>query len=340
MQTVAVALGGAASVEQDTAITLDVLDSDIDTTGLCLTITEINYVPVLMRQTILPTGEQVTLNADNTLTVLSDGDIGSGAGAGTINAGTGNDVVFAGTANDNVIAGDVSDTVFGQVGKDTIFEGKVPICSMITVATTAAAAMTRSSAMRAITRFRAGNGDDTHSLENTFGNDIISGGEAGETTGHTLDLGVVTDDLTIYLTALNAEAGSITNGTDTASFTEIETIVLSAGVDTLALANSSGDNTVGGFTGPTVDGAGNWTGVDQLDVRGMTDTSGAQVNTDDVTVTDTNSDGTGDAILTFPGGESSPLPAFPPPPLLISTRWKRLAFLCPTTSSKAPQETI
>lgn len=44
--------------------------------------------------------------------------------------------------------------------------------------------------------------------------------------------------------------------------------------------------------------------VDQLDVSDLVNASGDPVTWQDVVVTDTNGDGTGDAILTFPGGES------------------------------------
>jgi len=203
-----------------------------------------------------------------------------GAGNDTLLGGNngGEDTLIGGAGNDLLSAGDADDTMYGGIGDDTYF---------------------------------GAGGDDLNILENGFGNDVISGGETDETTGDTLDLSTVTDDLTVDLTSSNPEAGTVSDGTDTATFTEIENVVLGAGTDTLILGDGSGADAVEGFAPPTVDGSGNWTGVDQLDVTGMSDANGALVNTDDITVSDTNGDGTGDAILIFPGNESLTLIGVP-----------------------------
>jgi hypothetical protein len=147
-----------------------------------------------------------------------------------------------------------------------------------------------------------GAGDDTIQLSDTFGDDVITGGETGETTGDTLDLSGVTTDTTVDLTAADPEAGTVSDGTSTATFSEIENIVLGAGRDTIVLADGSGSDTVTGFD---MSDSGDGTTNDQLDVSGLTSDGGTTpVNTADVVVTDTNGDGTGDAILTFPNGES------------------------------------
>ncbi|MEH7829368.1 choice-of-anchor L domain-containing protein [Gemmobacter denitrificans] len=55
------------------SVTVDVLDNDVSTLGSALTITHINGQPVVAGSTItLPTGEEITLNADGTLTFESD----------------------------------------------------------------------------------------------------------------------------------------------------------------------------------------------------------------------------------------------------------------------------
>lgn len=141
---------------------------------------------------------------------------------------------------------------------------------------------------------------DTIVLEDNFGNDTLGGGEAG-VDDDTLDLSAITTDTTVDLTNVDPENGTVSDGTSTASFVDIENIVLGGGRDTIVLADGSGDDTVQAFD---MTDSGDGTTNDQLDVSGMTDANGAPVNTGDVTVTDTNGDGTGDAILTFPGGES------------------------------------
>ncbi|WP_439111123.1 Hint domain-containing protein [Lentibacter sp.] len=75
-------------------------------------------------------------------------------------------------------------------------------------------------------------------------------------------------------------------------------------VDTVVLEDGDGDDTITGFEAPTPLGGGAFTPQDQIDVSGLTDADGNPVNVLDVTITDTNGDGTGDAILSFPNGES------------------------------------
>ncbi|WP_298860960.1 choice-of-anchor L domain-containing protein [uncultured Sulfitobacter sp.] len=236
-----------------------------------------------------------------------DDSVEAWIGNDTLDGGEGNDYLDGSDGNDSLLGGDGHDTLLGgnNGGEDTLIGG---------------AGDDSLSAGDGDDTLNGGTGDDTllgasgddvNILENGFGNDIIAGGETGETKGDALDLSAVTDDLTVDLTALNPEAGTVSDGTDTATFTEIENIVLGAGTDTLILGDGSGADSIEGFAPPTVDGAGNWTGVDQLDVTGMSDANGALVNTNDITVSDTNGDGTGDAILIFPGNESLTLIGVP-----------------------------
>ncbi|MGB3313312.1 MAG: Hint domain-containing protein, partial [Albidovulum sp.] len=74
--------------------------------------------------------------------------------------------------------------------------------------------------------------------------------------------------------------------------------------DTVDLDDGSGSDYIYDFAGPTDNGDGTYTGYDQFDVSDLNDASGNPVKVWDVTVTDTNGDGTGHAILTFPNGES------------------------------------
>lgn len=190
----------------------------------------------------------------------------------------GQDTLSGGEGNDLLIAGDGDDTLSGGTGNDTVL---------------------------------AADGDDVIILENNFGNDIIQGGETAETAGDTLDLSAVTDDLVIDLTSANPESGAVSDGVGLARFTEIENIVLGSGTDTVLLSNGSGGDSVTGFAAPTETAPGVFSGADQLDVSEITNDRGLPIDTRDVTVTDTNGDGTGDAILTFPGGDSLTLIGVP-----------------------------
>ncbi len=109
------------------------------------------------------------------------------------------------------------------------------------------------------------------------GNDSIDGGAGDDTI-----LGEEGDD-------------TLTGGTGNDSLTG------GTGSDQFSFDDGSGTDTITDFD---LTDSGDGTTIDQLDLSGLTDAGGDPVNIWDVTVTDTNGDGTGDAILTFPNGES------------------------------------
>lgn len=223
--------------------------------------------------------DSVSSNAGNDTVELDAGNDTADGGFGddTIDGGTGEDSIIGGLGNDSLVGGAGNDTLNGQIGAD-VLEG--------------------------------GDGSDTFALEDDFGNDTIVGGEVDDAaSGDTLDMSGLGGGLTYDLTGTDAESGTVSDGTSTLSFSEIENIQLSGGIDTLVLDNGSGDDTVSGFTPPFDDGFGTWVGIDQVDVSSMIDGNGAPVNTGDVTVTD---DGSGNAVLNFPGGESLTLIGVPP----------------------------
>ena len=207
-----------------------------------------------------------------------------GIGNDFIEAGEGNDTLFGDEGDDSingdlgddtVFGGDGNDVVRGSFGNDTVYGGEGDDYVW------------------------GGYGDDLHIVENDFGNDTYFGDSEDETLGDTLDLSAVTDDLTLDLTDGNAENGSFTDGTYTATFTEIENIVLGAGTDTIVLSDTSGADVVSGFEGPIDNRDGTFTGNDQLDVSAVTSDGTTPVHTGNVLVSD---DGSGNAVLTFPSG--------------------------------------
>ena len=250
-----------------------------------------------------------------------------------------------GSNDDSVVAGDGDDSIDAGSGDDTILgEG----------------------------------GDDEFFLDGAIQNDSIVGGETNEDgSGDRINFSTVSDDITIIFTG--DEEGTLTDGTSTTTFSEIEEIQMGTGndsvvgssgaediignygddtilggggddtifsgfdddsvlggsgndsiltssgadtveggtgndqidvgaadgeTDTVVMSDGDGTDVVSGFEAPTDLGGGAYSGNDQLDVSGLTDASGNPVNVDDVTVTDTNGDGSGDAVLNFPGGES------------------------------------
>ena len=140
-------------------------------------------------------------------------------------------------------------------------------------------------------------GDDVFVLSDGFGNDSVTGGEAGETEGDKLDMSGLTSDTTVDLRASDPETFTVSDGTATAQFSEIENILLGDGRDTLVLADGSGGDTVSGFD---MTDAGDGTTRDRLDVSGLTKDGSTPVDVTNVTVSD---DGWGNAVLNFPGGE-------------------------------------
>jgi len=192
-----------------------------------------------------------------------------GIGDDSVNGDRGNDTVYGGAGNDFVRGSFGNDTVYGGTGDDYVWGGY---------------------------------GDDLHVVENDFGNDTYYGDSEDEILGDTLDLSAVTDDLRIDLSNAIPERGSFTDGTYNATFDEMEHIVLGSGTDTLVLNDFGGADRVQGFAAPTPNSDGTYSGVDQLDVTGMTSDYGTTpVTVNDVVVSD---DGNGNAVLTFPGGES------------------------------------
>lgn len=240
----------------------------------------------------------------------------AGAGDDTVNSGAGNDIVFGGAGADSVTggagndwaalgdgndrfgtAGDDAgnDTVYGDGGNDTIDGGSGDDRLY------GGAGNDQLTAGSGNDLSDGDAGDDRFVLTDGFGSDTIIGGEDGQTTGDVLDLSGLTGAVRVNLTSANPETGSVTQGANSAGFTEIETIQLGNATETLVLGDGSGADQVQGFTAPTLNPDGSYTGVDQLDVSALHDAGGAPVRVDDVTVGD---DGNGNAVLHFPNGES------------------------------------
>ena len=223
--------------------------------------------------------------------------------ADTIYGGDGNDTAEAGTGDDVFYGGDGDDRVNGDYGNDELYGG-------------AGNDFLRGSFGDDTIHSGAGDdylwggyNDDTFVISNDFGNDTIDAEEEAEVLGDTLDLTAVTDGLRIDLTSGVTGNGSFTDGVSTATYIDIENIKLSAGVDTLVLADGSGADRVEGFSAPTDNGDGTYSGIDMLDVTGVTSDSGTTpVNTGDVTV---SADADGNAVLTFPEGEALTLVGVP-----------------------------
>lgn len=288
-------------------------------------------------------------------------------GADTVDAGAGHDEVYGGTGNDNLSGGTGDDTIFGDEGDDRIFlesgddtayggDGADTVFASI-----GADLIYGGDGNDTLTgglgnnSLYGGSGDDV--IEWTgAGNDTIEGGETLETGGDVLDASGATGNLTLDLSGVSAadpESGTISDGTETATFREIEVVLTGTGADsitgstvgdmvdagdgadtldlgagddiaslgggyaadsegvirylgdgdadTFVFADGDGSDIIQGFDLPIDNGDGTFTRVDRLDVSGLTDGAGSPVTVADVTVTD---DGAGNALLSFPNGET------------------------------------
>jgi len=75
VQTVLVAETDLIRLHPDATAIVDVLGNDVNLTGGVLTITHVNGQPVVAGSTLtLATGQQVTVNADGTITIVGDGE--------------------------------------------------------------------------------------------------------------------------------------------------------------------------------------------------------------------------------------------------------------------------
>lgn len=257
--------------------------------------------------------DYLTTGIGNDTLIGGEGDdtLRNSAGDDSLVGGGGNDSIVATEGNDTLDGGDGDDTMYGGDDNDLLIGGE-------------GADLMYGEA-----------GADTFQLEDDFGNDTLEGGEAGNDFD-TVDLTAVTSGVTVTYTG--DEAGTITDGSDTVTFSEIEALDLtdqadqvdasadSAGVeidagagddtvrfgagddsitsgsgyDELVLTASGGADTVSDFDIGDDDANGYFN--DQLDVSdliGGTGPAGA-VRAWDVNVSD---DGSGNALLSFPSGE-------------------------------------
>ncbi|WP_226621952.1 calcium-binding protein [Alloyangia pacifica] len=234
--------------------------------------------------------------ADTVIGGAGDDSLSGNEGGDSLEGGAGSDSLYGQEGDDYVSGGDGDDTLEGNEGSDTIHGGAGNDWMRGSYGNDALWGGTGDDS------YWGGWGDDTFHIENDFGNDTVDAEGVDEVLGDTLDLSLVTDGLRIDLGDINPEIGSVSDGTSTLVYDEVEHIILGAGADTLALSDGGGLDAVQGFVAPTELGDGTYAGNDLLDVTGLTDAEGNPVDVVDVTVSDTVGDGTGDAVLSFPGG--------------------------------------
>ncbi|MFV1822633.1 Hint domain-containing protein, partial [Phaeobacter sp. JH18-12] len=233
-----------------------------------------------------------------------------GSGNDTIDGGDGEDTIDGGAGNDSLLGGLGADTISGGAGADTIDGGNQ---SDLILGGDGNDVITDSGLNLSDDTIDGGLGDDTidgglgkDSLTGGDGNDSIAGGDGQDTLqggdgADSLDGGGNNDVIDG-----GADADTITGGTGADTIeggTGDDVIDLGADSDrdTLGVSDLAGSDIVTNFD---MTDSGDGTTVDQFDVSNLVDADGNPVNAWDVVVSDTNGDGTGDAVLTFVNGES------------------------------------
>ena len=184
------------------------------------------------------------------------------SGADSIHGGSGTDSILGGGGDDTIDGGDNTDTIYGGAGNDSIFDSGGATSDDTIYG--GDGNDTISGGVRE--DYLDGGADaDTFIIEDNFGADTIVGGEGG-TDSDTIDLSALTGPVTVTYTG--DEAGTITDGTDTITFSEIERIVTTDladlvdtqldGVATYIETRDGDDTIVADGGGDTVDaGSGN-----------------------------------------------------------------------------------
>ncbi|TCP44298.1 Hint domain-containing protein [Rhodovulum marinum] len=155
---------------------------------------------------------------DTAWTGLGADTIHGADGADEIYGDAGNDSIEGGTGNDNLGGDAGDDTVRGGAGDDYV-EGDI-----------GADLLSGGTGNDYIT---GGADADTIQVEDGFGTDTILGGETA-TTGSdddAIDLSALTGPVSV--TATGVEAGTVTDGTDTLTFTQVERLILTDFADTV-----------------------------------------------------------------------------------------------------------
>ncbi|MGB7241717.1 MAG: Hint domain-containing protein [Sulfitobacter sp.] len=251
----------------------------------------------------LSSGATVVLSGDEVGTATDGNDTLSFSQIEEIIGTDHGDIIDGSAAADGmdyVVAGDGDDTIIGTSGNDDL-------------------------------RGQDGNdliqgGDGSDNLEGGSGDDTVSGGD-----GHDQVYGNSGDDV------LDGGAGddwfSAGSGQDTISGGTGDDYIELQGDsdrDIVVLEDGFDNDTVYGFD---LSDFGDGTTVDQFDISNLTDGGGSPVSVNDITVTDTNGDGTGDAILTFPNGETVTLDGVLASQVDESLELMAIGFVCFATGT-------
>ncbi|MEL6957666.1 MAG: Hint domain-containing protein [Pseudomonadota bacterium] len=296
---------------------VEVIYSNAGTVGQALWITDVHF-DTTATQAIDEGNDTIDGGAGNDYIEGNGGD-------DSLNGGTGNDDVYGGTGNDTLTGGPGDDNLYGGDGSDRfavsdgdesdlIVGGEDTDGSDVDVVS-----FSNPDSGQGVTVTATGTEAGTYDFVGTVGSGSFSeieeleGTDAADTFDMSADGSGVSIDANGGDDSIIGGAGDDTietgTGADTVSGgTGDDTINLGVGgtsgdgnSDVVVLQDGFGNDTVSEFDAPTPNGNGTFTGIDTLDVTNLTDAGGIPVNTNDVVVSD---DGSGNAVLTFPNGET------------------------------------
>ena len=183
------------------------------------------------------------LGNDNIAGRGGNDSIAGGAGADTIWGNDGDDTIRGGAGNDSILGGSGNDHLYDDAGADTVHGGAGNDVFYMGAGNDA---------------FYGDTGRDIFIARAGFGQDAVIGGEDTLGDPHdVLDFRGHTQSVTVTYTGF--EAGSATAGTDTVTFSEIETILLSNQADYVDASASTGATEIGAGAGndTIIGGSGN-----------------------------------------------------------------------------------
>ncbi len=275
---------------------------------------------------------------DTVLAGAGNDTVMAGAGNDLVFGGTGNDALFGGDGADTLDGGDGNDTLSGGAGSDTaVFTGAVTDYSFAFGAgnglfvTDSVAGRDGVDLLDGVefasfngVTYRVIAGDDganttlqgpndgTPSLiiahaGNDWGgghatSDVVFGGAGNDTLdggdGNDTLVGEADDDLLRGDGGNDALFGGTGNDTLQGGAGN-DTLTSGDGADVIELSNGGGTDLLADFDMTLVDGR----TVDRLDVTDLLNAQDDPITWRDIAISDTAGDGSGDAVLTFPGGE-------------------------------------
>jgi hypothetical protein len=235
-----------------------------------------------------PFDDVILAGAGNDTVVAGRGDdlVSGEDGDDLLYGGAGNDTLVAGRGDDTLIGGSGDDIVVGDSGNNLMYgdgpdaPGGAPTTDFGNDTLVGG---------RGNDTMYGGGGDDDFIIQDLFGNHVIVGGEEGEVRGDLIDATGMTEDVVMQITG--NEQGTITNGSSTVNYEEIELIRLGSGDDLVEVVEPSTGKVNGGE------------GFDTLVIPGFNE-GGENDPQVTITLTVTNPDGTEsyDGFVVFSDG--------------------------------------